>query len=919
MSSPAKLPGKVERAFERWNARFTPVGVLTLALVLVAIVTGVALSAGYDVSRPAESVARLELSSAPGRWCRALHAWSSHLSVALCVLHMVEHLGRGSEQRLRLGLWLRVLLTLPLLLGVALTGFMLRADAEGRLARQMVSGLLERIPAVGHSVAATVLGGGDNLELVYVAHLAILTVPLLLLTIEHARRTWPDANAVLAGAALSLLLAWCVPLGLHPGTSLIVRGPWYFVGLQAILHWLEHPLWLFAWALVPFCLLACLPQLATQWRRRVLGALAATLGLYAVLSVYAYWFRGPTWELSPPWRPVATSAMPPPPWMPLSGGALPAAEIPTILGRPEGCLGCHQGLTGLDPSHDPSTIGCAACHLGNPYAPDAPSAHEGMVRVPGNLDSAAQTCGRGECHGAIVTRVRGSLMATAVGMIAVDQFAFGERSSPDGTVTPAELGSSPADIHLRQLCVSCHLGTGKAAPGAVTDASRGGGCVACHVRDDQSRIPAEGQPDHVPHPRISADVSDDNCFGCHSRSGRISLGYAGWTEAETTPRTARPDGPPRIQTLADGRRLYGATEDVHQKKGMACIDCHSSRELMGDGTPAAHEELATEIRCTTCHRTEPPQTLGAEPRDAETEALARLRGLALDGDTLVADLTSAPLLNARPLPGGAVEIRSKRTGEPWFAQPPARSCSSIRGHERLSCQSCHTSWAHRCVGCHTEWDVTSERVDLLTGERKPGSFVEYDVAAQAADASLGVVTRRGRAEIDLVTPGMVMTLNVESRTAKGALPSAASALVGPRTRSLRAYAFAVPHTTTREARTCRSCHWASEALGYGSGALSLEAEDGHSRVRFTPSHAPSSTDGLPGDAWLGFLADPTTAASTRRGVRPLERDAQLRALQVGACMSCHDPEGSDNRALYEDYARSKANRGPSCRLPEPPP
>ena len=32
------------------------------------------------------------------------------------------------------------------------------------------------------------------------------------------------------------------------------------------------------------------------------------------------------------------------------------------------------------------------------------------------------------------------------------------------------------------------------------------------------------------HPSVSLKVSDNHCFGCHSRSGRISTNYEGWHE-----------------------------------------------------------------------------------------------------------------------------------------------------------------------------------------------------------------------------------------------------------------------------------------------------------------------------------------------------------------------------------------------------
>ncbi|HVU35059.1 MAG TPA: hypothetical protein VHE61_16620, partial [Opitutaceae bacterium] len=50
---------------------------------------------------------------------------------------------------------------------------------------------------------------------------------------------------------------------------------------------------------------------------------------------------------------------------------VPGAPLVVVRGRPEGCLTCHVAMSGLGKSHDPATIGCASCHLGDAYASDA--------------------------------------------------------------------------------------------------------------------------------------------------------------------------------------------------------------------------------------------------------------------------------------------------------------------------------------------------------------------------------------------------------------------------------------------------------------------------------------------------------------------------------------------------------------------
>ncbi len=63
------------------------------------------------------------------------------------------------------------------------------------------------------------------------------------------------------------------------------------------------------------------------------------------------------------------------------------------------------------------------------------------------------------------------------------------------------------------------------------------------------------------------------------------------------------DGGMSSKELPGNRYFLEITEDIHHKKGMTCIDCHTRNEIMGDGTMYAHYEDQVEIKCATCHTT----------------------------------------------------------------------------------------------------------------------------------------------------------------------------------------------------------------------------------------------------------------------------------------------------------------------------
>lgn len=586
----------------------------------------------------------------------------------------------------------------------------------------------------------------------------------------------------------------------------------------------------------------------------------------------------------------------------LAGGALwawwstgppePAGGGPAT-GPAERCLDCHDGMTGFSPFH--AAVACTTCHRGDPADGTEAGAHAGLVAVPGNLATAEETCGQG-CHGEIVARVRRSLMATGRGLVAVDRWVFGEQPTPDGTAGLADLGHSDADTHLRQLCSTCHLGHEKAVPGPVTEASRGGGCVACHLQ-----YPPAGQdadPARV-HPALTLQVTDDHCFGCHSRSGRISTSYAGWHETPAPPGVPGPEeAGPNDRRLADGRRFVRVAEDVHHARGLACIDCHTARETMGDGEVYRHQDAAVAVRCTTCHRAEAPQTLGWDDLDAESRTIVAIRtGRPPAGRRfLQIEQTGLALLNAFLDAAGRPVLEGKLSGRRYALPPPAAACTQA-GHERLSCQSCHTAWAPQCVGCHTQRDAGGQWQEFVS-----------DFFAEPPTLGVRVEAATGRSRIEPFAPGMIMTLNRHPRAVDG--DAAALAAEGS---FHRLFAPAVPHTTAAVGRACTSCHNDPLALGYGRGALTLTSEE-PARWSFTPAFGPLR-DGLPADAWIPFFGTRTGPVATRVDARPFDRAEQQRILRVGACLTCHPADPAGRRRIYDRFADALPARTAACRVP----
>lgn len=211
-----------------------------------------------------------------------------------------------------------------------------------------------------------------------------------------------------------------------------------------------------------------------------------------------------------------------------------------------------------------------------------------MTSFPGQLDNAAQACGA--CHADKVTSVHDNLMSTGSGMVDVTRRLVDGKTGSPANANLQSLGHGPADSMLRKLCASCHLGQNKTAHDLDPVRDRGGGCLACHI----NQYPNDA------HPALSADVSDARCFGCHSRSARISLSYGGLGEIVKGTSTLKQ---PALR-LSDGRYVERKPADVHFTAGMTCTECHKGTDIMGAAGDAVHQRDAVDARCGDCHQVE---------------------------------------------------------------------------------------------------------------------------------------------------------------------------------------------------------------------------------------------------------------------------------------------------------------------------
>jgi hypothetical protein len=563
----------------------------------------------------------------------------------------------------------------------------------------------------------------------------------------------------------------------------------------------------------------------------------------------------------------------------------------------EGCVFCHAKVNDPDLSHPVSAFGCYSCHLGNPYSIDKKRAHFAIVRNPGDLRIVERTCGRPGCHPDIVTRVKNSVMATNIGILDTIQFHW-LNIKRAGTEVRGLIGENPpynlAIDNYRKMCGGCHLWKERGdRPGEI--GLRGGGCSDCHVLDEGKKGVVEGK--RFDHPKMTIRIPSENCVKCHNRSARIGLSYFGRLESAGygTPYEGRDLSARRLS----GNRFFLHLEaDIHfSKAGMECIDCHTAIGVMGDGRRYHEMKEQLDITCEACHI---PRISVVSDGECLAKRLVSLNKKIpkIESDMIAYSKRGTPIYNLRKqgekliffrkMDGHGIEMKKTSSNEPHH---------SLQGHNRLSCQACHSSWMPQCYGCHLSYRESGRQVDWFTRKERPGRWKEARSYLRFSKPALGF---KDPGTIFPIAPCQVFISVFDKQDNY------------QKDLSFNIFSMSAfdPHTTSKKSRGCIECHGDPKSVGLGEGILNFR--EGQWCFRPTYDSAPSH-DGVsfPLDGFVD-LDGKAFLTTVREGVRPFNREEIERILSVNACLGCHR-EYKDK--IYQDFHKAKRRFETESGLP----
>ena len=444
-------------------------------------------------------------------------------------------------------------------------------------------------------------------------------------------------------------------------------------------------------------------------------------------------------------------------------------------------------------------------------------------------------------------------------------------------------------------------------------------------------------------------VPVETCTTCHNRGKRIGVSYQGLMEIEYQATfDDEGNGQPKLHT----KRYMHLTEDIHYSKGMLCQDCHTSNDMHGDGFMTGANLGAVEIECQDCHGTtkkypwELPlgysdefdmkpkegkargttKTLaeylkkGAIPEDKGDGFLLTARGNPLTkavrhGDKIMMHLASGKDIELTPL--------KKLKEDNNLSKEALVAMDQISAHtDKLECYTCHAKWAPQCYGCHV-------KIDYSEGKQNPDYLAaskHHDVHGMTGEDTLkdflvdGKVTetrsylrwedpalsQNGEGRVSPTIPGCQTTITVIGKDGKALLqnhifkiPNVEGA--GAEGQNSITMSQVNPHTITKEARDCESCHTSKKALGMGINGGKYFSDPSKTMVvdlmtadgKLLPKQTDEQIVGIPNlkHDYSVMVDENGTQVQTVDNhwtlANPLSAEQRSKLDRSGVCLSCH--------------------------------
>ncbi|MBW1779693.1 MAG: hypothetical protein JRL30_03035 [Deltaproteobacteria bacterium] len=493
------------------------------------------------------------------------------------------------------------------------------------------------------------------------------------------------------------------------------------------------------------------------------------------------------------------------------------------------CLGCHQGIERISTNHP---FSCAACHL-RPGEGEVKTLtdHRKIVRNPSAPEHLETFCVR--CHQREVMQIRNSLHSSMAGVINQTRYLWGAQETaspgiyglsgplkplpgPQSSVYP-ETPAMLVDDFLRRRCLRCHIQTrGPEGAGLY----RGNGCAACHVLYNTEGRYEGGDPaidrskkGYPVRHMFTAQIPNSQCLHCHNHN-HVGADYEGLFELDYSDTYRSPMVNGQLRPMIYGLDHHHLTRDIHAEKALWCIDCHTRKDVMGDGYLYSYQMEVPKRSCSDCHG-----GFDGKPPDMTNKAIRK------DSDGYL--------------------FTSRNHGRRHRLSLFRRDSTAhrIEAHADVRCSACHAQWSYQDYGLSVmredrindyKWRHLSIQADPYLEEKLKGYAESPETAYPVSVDRLSGQEKEGiwsagwrfrrwepmplgvdpAGRVAILRPLYQYLISYVDRLGNVPLDSVAPSR-GDGTGRGWAFMPYVPHTTAPFGRACTACHQNRVAAGLG--------------------------------------------------------------------------------------------------------
>lgn len=266
-------------------------GEKSMVSLYLSVLSGIVVALQYNPAEPLYSTSTIDLLVPFGAFWRSLHFYSSQCFFLLTLTHLVAILIDRWPEPMSMRKWLPLICSLPVLVLLLFTGYVLRADVTGEMAGLIAENIILSVPVLGRLLNELLFSVvNDGMMRVYPNHLIGLGILWGLLSWDHLRKyrvSWRGHG----GLIVLMLLGCCLvaaPMDAERMGVFHITGPWFFVGLQELLRYVS-PFW--AGVVWPLVLMAALVALAAgdeKWRRIGLATVVVWGAIYTVVTIIGF-------------------------------------------------------------------------------------------------------------------------------------------------------------------------------------------------------------------------------------------------------------------------------------------------------------------------------------------------------------------------------------------------------------------------------------------------------------------------------------------------------------------------------------------------------------------------------------------------------------------------------------------------------